>query len=330
MVAGGNILLLAVSTSVMLLICYNVTDHLYQQWFDAHRHQYHSFLQLIPNDYKPQQSGHGDSIVVFCLGGSTTEFADSKARDWASRVEQIIRTKYGMRNVIVNNLGREWYTSLHTLINFEANLRQYKPSVIIVMQSINDLLQNADFSYFSHGPFREDYGHFYGPVNRIINRRSLWQYISDVISRSWYVKPRRVITTHNFPGLKSYVRNMATLIELARHDSTKVILMTEPYLVSPTMTEEEVSAVGMLKVEAINDDSVWSMETMVNGMEQYNGALKAIAEANDIPMVDLESNVPKSLTYFRDEVHYRDTTFEIIAPIIANRLHTVLTQGHNH
>jgi hypothetical protein len=188
------------------------------------------------------------------------------------------------------------------------------------MQSLNDLLQNADFSYMSHGTFREDYGHFYGPVNRIIDRRDLWHYLSDVFEGVWYTVDREPLTTNRFPGLTAYERNMKTIIELARQDSTSVILMTEPFLMKRVMSEEELSVVEMIQVEAINDTMVWSSETLVNGMDQYNDLLRSLALREHLPLIDLEMKVPKSLVYFRDEVHYQDTTFSLIAPFVAQKL----------
>jgi hypothetical protein len=76
----------------------------------------------------------------------------------------------------------------------------------------------------------------------------------------------------------------------------------------------------MIRVEAINDTIVWSSETVVNGMEQYNGALKTIAREEGLLLIDLEQEIPKSLLWFRDEVHYQDTTFSVIAPFVAKHL----------
>ncbi len=322
-VAVGSVVLMIVVTSIGLLIAYDVADAWYQHWFDRHEKLYHPYLQIMPATYVPRNDLK-HPITVFCLGGSTTEWPDQSGHDWPSRVEHILRDTYGRSDVEVFNLGMEWYTSLHTLINYETNLRQYKPSVILVMQSVNDLLQNADFSYFSHGPFREDYGHFYGPVNRIIDRRSLWRYIMDVLKDAWYAKPRRAVTTNTFPGLVAYARNIRTIIEMAKADSTTVVLMSEPSLVKPQMTPEEESVVAMLKVEAINDSLVWSNQTVVNGMRRYNDCLRTIASEEHVPFIDLDSIIPKTLTFFRDEVHYRDTTFSVIAPYVAERLNEVL------
>jgi hypothetical protein len=196
------------------------------------------------------------------------------------------------------------------------------------MQSVNDLLQNADFSSFSRGPFRQDYGHFYGPVNRIIDRRTLGRYVADLVRRLWYAKPRRIITTTRFPGLDAYVRNIRTIVELARHDSTRVILMTEPCLVKDHLSPDESDAIRMLIVEAVNDTIAWSSETLKDGMAQYNDALKRIAKEEGLQLIDLDAAVPKSLTYFRDEVHYQDTTYALVADVVADALAGCLIGQH--
>ena len=316
---------LLISSIIVIYISYNIADVLYQNWFDANRKEYHPYLQIMPNDYSPSANENSNTIKIFFLGGSTTEIPDKTGIDWPSRVENILHTKYNIQNVEVYNLGRQWYTSLHSLINYETNLRMHNPSYIVIMQSVNDLLHNADFSYFSKGKFRDDYGHFYGPVNRVIDRRSLWKYLSDIVGDLWYAKPRKEIVTGNFPGISAYKRNINTIIELANHDSTKVILMSEPHLLKDEMTEEELSAVLMLKLEAINDSVVWNYKTVLNGMEQYNNSLKDIANENDLFFIDLDNKIPKSLIFFHDEVHYQDTTYPIIASYIAEELNKILS-----
>ena len=156
------------STAVFFatIVGYHIADRIYQDWFDRHRNKFHPYLQLVPQKYILRNDPSPDRVKIFCLGGSTTELTDSHGKDWESRVETILKNRFGNYHVEVHNLGREWYTSLHTLINYETNLRQHKPSIILIMQSVNDLLHNADFSVFSHDFYREDYGHFYGPVNQ--------------------------------------------------------------------------------------------------------------------------------------------------------------------
>lgn len=310
--------------SFAILIGYQIADTLYQKWFERNRFKFHPYLQLVPQPFQVSADSTSNTLRIFCLGGSTTELPDSRGKDWESRVEHILKTQYGRSNVEVYNLGREWYTTLHTLINYETNLRHHKPDVILLMQSVNDLLHNADFSVFSHDTFREDYGHFYGPVNRIIHHGSLLDKLVSIVTGLWYSNQKEVITTDHFPGIVSYKRNLTTIIELAKFDSTKIILMTEPSLYKTGMPKNEIDVLGMLKVEAINKNKVWSLQTAVNGMKKYNETMKEIAKLNSLHTIDLDSAVSKSLIYFRDDVHYTDSAFSVIAPFIAHELNRVL------
>ena len=283
--------------------------------------EYHPYLQLNPpnNDTLNYHFGK-NAIKIFCLGGSTTEFKDSKRVGWPERLEKELRKTYNSDSIFVFNFGKQWYTSLHSLINFETNLRQYRPDVIILTHNINDLLQNADFSYFSKGPFRKDYGHFYGPSAMIFEKTGLFGSLLNKFSPMWYHTPRITFEQDTFPGLESFTRNINTLIDLASIDSIKVILLTQPNILSENMDEQIKQICYMVNNEAVGENKRWGYQTAYNGMRQYNERMKAISENRKVYFIDLEKHIPKSITYFSDEVHYKDTTFNIISNTLAEEI----------
>jgi hypothetical protein len=274
--------------------------------------EYHPYLQLAPvlPDSAAESQPH---LCVMCLGGSTTEFRDGSGRDWPGRVEERLKRALARDDVRVHNLGRQWYTTQHTLINYEANLRKWKPDVVIVMHTINDLLHNADFSYLSHGPFREDYGHFYGPVNRIVTNRSLPDAALEMFGHFWYFKRRLVVDQTDFPGLVPFERNLNTLIDLVKLDGSGMILMTQPSLYRKDLSDLEKQALEMLRFEAIGPDSEWSFETPLRGFKVYGDAVRRIAMERNVQLIDLDKAVPKDLDHFRDDVHYQDGSFDLVA-----------------
>lgn len=210
------------------------------------------------------------------------------------------------RNVEVYNLGREWYTSLHTLINYEVNLRHHHPDVIIVMHAYNDLIHNADFCYFSFNSFQEDYRHFYGPIYRLIKRPTFLDNAFLVAKSMWYHSPREVINTDNFPGLVPFERNLRTLIDLARTDGTQVVLMTQPHLIKNSMTPAEKSSLHMLNFKTIGPTKKWGYYTARFAFEEYNNVVRKLAKHEPgVYLIDLEPIIPKSLDYFIDDVHYK-------------------------
>jgi lysophospholipase L1-like esterase len=319
-IKASTVLLLSGTIIVICLLLYPAANWFFDRSSPRRLEEFHPYLQLSPKTIAMSEGDRSGRFVIFCLGGSTTEFTDAAGKGWPARLEEVLRDAIPGKRIEVYNHGRQWYTTLHTLINYETNLRPLRPDAIIVMQSINDLLNNADFSYFSAGEFRRDYGHFRGPVSRMLDKEGLLTYIVRITRGLWYATERSVLETEIFAGLESYETNLRTIIELARNDSTAVILMSEPSLFRESNTPEELEALYMLNKEAIGKDKRWGLRTALSGMRQYNGVMKRLAREQNLLFIDLDAAVPKSLDYFTDDVHYRDRTFDLVADSVSARL----------
>ena len=315
------LILIVVGLISALLVMYPVAANVYYRSFNKKLGDYHPYLQLAPPDFKPQTAPPGERpFRIFCVGGSTTEFRDSRGRGWPDRVQTLLQGAVAGRPVEVYNLGRQWYTSQHILIHYAANLRPLKPEVLVAMEAVNDLLHNADFCYYSFGPFREDYGHFQGPVYRLIRRPTLEDTVLRVLRSMWYYPSRAVVDASAFPGLVPFERNLRSLIDLARADGVRVVLMTQPNLFKETMSAEEDAALVMIHIEAVGPTKRWSTATGRRGMERYNDVIRRVAIDQGVALIDLETTIPKSLEYFQDDVHYKDPGFDLVASTVAMHL----------
>jgi len=317
-----NVALFLGSLIFALLIFYPVANYLYSSKRNV-RHgpeQFHPYLQLAPTGIDAGVQSNENRLTIMCLGGSTTQFTDSKGIGWPGLLEENLKKLDPGRDVKVYNQGRTWYTTLHALINYETNLRRLRPDVLIVMHVINDLLQNADFSYFSHGGFREDYGHFYGPVTELVEHRGVSSFLVKMLGHYWYHSPRDTIEEKTFPGEVPFERNLNTLIDLAEKDGTRVILMTQPSLYQKGMDESLTSVCYMLNYEAVGPTARWSLSTAITGFERYNAIVRATAQKRRVTLIDLEMKIPKTLEYFKDEVHYKDKTFHLVADAVTKGL----------
>ena len=313
----NSIVLLFFSILFLLLLAYPIGDYFYKKSIYNRIDEFHPYLQLSP----PEIQGIDTTMFnIFCLGGSTTEFKDQNGRDWPSLVEKQLREKYGLENVRIYNQGKQWYTSQHSLINYIENIQKYRPNILVVMHDINDLLHNADFSRFSGGKFREDYGNFYGPLTKIIKYGSLGNFILEVINSLWYQPEIEEINIQHFPGLISFERNIKTLIRLAKASNIKVVLLTQPNIYKDTISSKELEALTMINKEAIGNGNKWSYKTALSGIRQYNDEIRKISKEEDVYLIDLEAAVPKSLEYFYDDVHYQTKTFDLIATKIAREI----------
>lgn len=319
----SSVVLLFISLLFILSLLYPIGEYFYQKRFRMKLDKYHTFLQLTPN---LPDSISEKKFNLFCLGGSTTEFKDKQGRDWPSLTQKLLNQKLGIDSIRIFNLGKQWYTTQHTLINYQQNLRKLEPDVIIIMHNINDLLLNADFSRFSNGRFREDYGHFLGPEAYMVKYGSLAEFIFNNFKLLWYRYEPADVKTNKFPGLVSFRNNLKIITELARNSNTKIILMTQPNIYKENMTKEELQSLHMLNREAIGDGIRWTYETAFAGIKKYNDAIRELSSELNIPLIDLEKVVPKSLEYFYDDVHYTDKTYDIISEYLADELSKIFNQ----
>ncbi|MEK7775099.1 MAG: SGNH/GDSL hydrolase family protein, partial [Candidatus Zixiibacteriota bacterium] len=296
------------------LIAFPVVAHYYyKRTYLQDMREFHPYLQMTPNAImiRPASSDSLQPFRIFCLGGSTTEWTDKDGRGWPDRVEQHLRGAFPGRDIQLYNCGKMWYTTQHMVIHYEANIRPLKPDMIIAMEAINDLSQNTDFAYLAGGEFREDYGHFYGPIAKVVNRQPLIATTAGLVKANWHTRPRTEINTDSFPGVASYERNLRLLVELARLDSIPILLMTQPFLAHEGLTAEERDKLAMINFEAVGPGKKWGMETAISGMNQYAETVRRTASESGTLFLDLESMVPKSLEYFLDDVHYRTKGYDL-------------------
>ncbi len=317
-----------VGVFLALLLFYPLAEHWRQSRARARLAEFHPFLQLDPPELGARAAAaQRPAYRIFCLGGSTTAWPDSQGVGWPAMVEKRLQGHSERYQAEVHNLGKEWYTSQHTLLNYLLNLRSHKPDLIVVMHAINDLLVNADFGRFSHRSFRGDYGHFAGPAAFMLKPRALTASVFDKLAAAWYHTPRQELDVHEFPGLVAFQRNIRSLIETASVDGTTVLLVTQPHLYKDAMTPEEQAAAYMVRYEAVGETQRWSLGTAQRGMNRYNQALRDLAAREAVGLVDLENAIPRSLEYFRDEVHYTDKSFPLLADAVAEAVRKHLAAG---
>ncbi len=320
----GSTIVLLFLVLFLLLVAYPIAEFKYSSGVNQRLDNIHTYLQLKP---EPIELKNDSNFTVFFMGGSTTEFKDETGRSWPGMVGEKIQSDWS-QNIDVYNCGRQWYSTQHILTNYIQNLKEMNPDVIIVMENINDLLQNADFSNLSTGDFRPDYGHFLGPFSGIVKYEGFTSLMFESLKKLWYQEKPQQIETDEFPGLPSFERNLKAIIQLARADGTMVVLMTQPHIYKDNMSEDEQKALAMLHFEALGNGKQWSYETALLGLNKYNNQIRQLAKEENVSLIDLEKVVPKSLDYFYDDVHYKSKAYDLISDYVSEQLSEILAE-HN-
>ena len=248
-----------------------------------------------------------DVIRVACLGGSTT------ASGYPAMLETFLNARVvdGDPTFEVLNFGIDGYTSVHSLINYQLNVRYFDPDFVVLHQGWNDLYAMVK------SPMKTDYSHAFKPF--LIAEPSFvtkWSLRTSVLVRYAYlrlgVKPDwgnlwEAMRRSPDPSDPDWVnawepfeRNIATLMMIAQMESDVVILTTQPYSTDP--------------------EKKWAEDAP--GISQANEIMRSLAKRSDgqALLVDLEPVLTGHNDLFTDVGHVRPAAKKIKARQIGNRI----------
>lgn len=179
-------------------------------------------------------------LRVACLGGSTTATGYPQALEaWLDD-----RLPQGWRAEVLN-FGIGGYTTAHSLVNYTLNVVDFAPDVVIVHHAWND------YSAVRQGcQLRGDYAHFAADrlpdatpsVERWVAPSVIWRLLRSKRSSSGAgagTSAARLASAHRPEDCDEvdprwpYRRNLETMIRQAAHDSSLLVLTTQPHADQP-------------------------------------------------------------------------------------------------
>lgn len=273
----------------------------------------------------PRQKAAG-TFRIICVGGSTTENAYVNDEDtYPAQLERMLQAKHAGAKIEVLNAGRSAYSSAHLLIDFQLDLVELKPDLLIVYQAINDLMP------MSYPDFEPDYRNFYTSyhLRRLIEtdlRRDpswpAWACRSGMgqLARratramvSWEFeeareRPDQVLASIPPQILRVYERNLRHLIRLAKRASVQVCLSTFAHMLKPDMGESHLKK--LRRFPWFHHLSPWRANDALAAM---NDIVRSLSKSEDTLLVDNERLMPKDFGLFLDCCHMWPAGCEMLA-----------------
>lgn len=117
-------------------------------------------------------------------------------------------------------------------------------------------------------------------------------------------------------GLEEYKKNLNVIIDMAKHQSVRIIFLTQPSLWKKNMTEQEKALLWYGWIESFKSKRYYSEIALMRGMQAYNNALLQVCQARGVECIDLAEMLPKNSAIFYDDVHFTDKGSLITADII--------------
>lgn len=325
-------------------------DELYRA---VRRHPPHPFLQVLSAsqvDHVNPQGFRGDPVTeakpadvlrVFVLGGSTMlGVANPYADSFPALLQARLAEQFPDRRFDVQNAATAWWSTAHTLIDYQLRVRRYHPDLILVVHGINDLYRGFSPPAFASGPFRPDYGHYQGPYARFKgpdeaplvhaplwppSRWLIWQQVRTTLGgepRPYDHRPdnvRRLLAhlqprhIEEFRALPSFRGFYELLLANVRTDRVPIVVGSHPSLYRLDLDADARALLLFAPVFANEAGGYPDLESMTRGMALFNDTARTLAGEQHVPFVDFAAVVPRTAEYFTDDVHLRKAGNEVLA-----------------
>jgi len=229
-------------------------------------------------------------------------------------LEKILKSKTS-KNLEVNNCGTGGYNSADLLVRLILQIIDTKPNYIVIYHAYNDIksyLTNNFKSDYSHS--RKNLGEMYWkfsigskipdlPLNIFNYFKNKWlpsnhRYsLIDVISKG---KFDRKFNFHK--GLKTYERNIQSMIDICIKNKIKVVLCTYCFYLH----------------KEIKNNSLHNLYKKI--VIEENKVMKKLAKKNKVKLVDCFAKIPREDSNFVDSIHFTPKGMHLLAKNISKAI----------
>jgi lysophospholipase L1-like esterase len=299
------------------------------------------FLQVPPPELEARPSPAGVAqFRILALGGSTTHNAKLPPQSrYPEVLERLLRERRPDLDIVVANAGMEWYTTKHSLIDYDTRLYRWRPDLVVVMHGINDLCRSCNPPEFVVAPntaYEPDWSHYYGAAMHAAAPPSFPRFLYDLlfleIGWKWYARWR--VVERDYPvdhwlALPDYRQNLSRLAGNVRGDGHDLVLVNQASLLGEDLTPQErrvllFGAAFCRKALDFARSEVPSPNALAAGLAAFNAATLEVGRQVGAPVVDAAAALPKDLGHFVDDVHYTAGGSEALARAVADVVETRL------
>ena len=292
---------------------------------------------------------------ILAIGGSTTEclYLD-QSEMWTQLLQERINKNTNDHRIWIGNAGVSGRTTRHHLIALEKlPLSELKTDAVILLVGVNDFSTRLshDKSYdpdylnnpttvakleaetFTASPQE---GAFY-------KQTAIWQLLrmakklvlpnkhqdnAGKIYITWRqhrqnAKDLRSELPDLASALEEYARNINKIIDLSNAKSVRLILMTQPTMWGPGLSNNLKSllwlgGIGDFQKEA--GKSYYTTTALQKGINAYNDTLLRVCRERSIECIDLASIFRNDTTIFYDDVHYNELGAQKLAQAVSEHI----------
>lgn len=262
-------------------------------------------------------------LTIFTMGGSVAQgFYLSDGHTWSARLADRLSTSF--RRVWMNNAALDSQSTRGYLAMLDDYIRNFHPKVVL-FQPTNDAVTDESPGVGDgeniKGPlvFRtattflrtlSPYSEIAGLIADFDRRWNLYRHgvLHHAIDlRQWGTVDSSEEFRHAFLAryagihLSGYGDRLRRLVQLCRQSQITPVLVTEPNLVGfgiDDVTHVDLARVAIEDFPGVNGKLFWDLH------EMYNDMTRRVAREQNVVLVDLARELPKSSRFFYDYLHF--------------------------
>jgi lysophospholipase L1-like esterase len=291
----------------------------------------------------PKNAGTRAGLKIIAIGGSTTECVYiTEGKTWEDVVSSRLQKVYN--NTWINNAGLDGHSTYGHLLLLQQYVLKLKPDICIFLLGANDVgrtdLNKYDSSMLRYTGKSVSKKHWLAQHSRLfalclnlyrgIQARTFHldhNYKFTLLNESPLVLPDSVIATilrNDTETVKNYRLRLLEIVRLCRANKIEPVFITQPYLLGEG--KDDVSGVDL---ETFPFDKVKNGKAKWMEMELYNLETKTVAKENNVFVIDLAHQLPKSSRYFYDTWHFNNAGCEQVGTIVSQQLLPFLQNNYS-
>jgi lysophospholipase L1-like esterase len=239
---------------------------------------------------------------------------------WVSRLVAELNQGRGGRFDAING-GVPGYTLADSIALLHDRITPLSPDIVIVNQVATDIAAHTRRQFGS--PAKQSVSAT--PLSAFFEEHSLLVNLlrvnSTPLTARW-LSPRRQDTIDE-SGVIQYERQLASLVEECRWRGWRAILCTAPRsfgdLAAPSNQFE-------LAASSLANNPALTLAGLNAAFDRYNSAVREVAKRTNLPLIDLDREIPRRADYFADAVHLNDAGHKLVGRTVAREIHRLL--GH--
>jgi len=296
-----------VTVSGLAFLTYLVASFVYYQ---TRSYPFDPFLQVQSPTFSKFAGEKRPGLRILTLGSSAMQ------RGFPQKMQSVLSQKFPHKSIELINLAAPWYTTKHSLILYSVYAQAWNPDIVVISHAGNDLYRTFSPPDYALGPYKDTWGHFYGPsihgakppsFESYLFKKYLERYVDRWFSRLRFREVDYPPTYYK--SLEPFEKHLETLVFQVMQDGATPLLVTPPTLYSEESSVDELAVLdgrqmfcntktGFLQEEYPSTASIF------HAMERFHEAIRRVGKKYNCPVVDAAQEFPQNLEYFTDAMHY--------------------------